>query len=138
MPYQKNFDSWNNVKKQLDSLEKDFLFKERELWWCSVGVNIKHEIDGKGSAFRRPILVVRKLSRTMFFGIPTTTQIKEGSWYVPITLRGKTMQVIISQARVFHVNRFESRMGMLDWKDFNEVLERMRLILFPKIVIPPC
>ena len=36
----KNFDNWNNKKKKIN--EENFLdlfFHEREIWWCSLGLN---------------------------------------------------------------------------------------------------
>lgn len=36
----KDFDSWNDIKKNLDGKAKDMLFKEREVWWCNLGLNI--------------------------------------------------------------------------------------------------
>jgi hypothetical protein len=47
----KNFNDWNDLKKNLDSLENHPLFQEREVWWCSVGVNIGSEIFGKSGLF---------------------------------------------------------------------------------------
>lgn len=44
---QKDFDSWNEQKKQLENTQKTVLFKEREIWWTSIGVNIGNESCGK-------------------------------------------------------------------------------------------
>ena len=66
----KDFDKWNTQKKELDIRKEEFFFKDGEIWWCSVGVNIGSESCGKGETFRRPVLVLRKLSSTAFIGIP--------------------------------------------------------------------
>ena len=36
----KDFDRWNEQKKKLHDGEREVLFHEREIWWCSLGVNI--------------------------------------------------------------------------------------------------
>ena len=44
---EKDFDTWNDFKKTLEKREKPVLFKEREIWWTSIGVNIANESCGK-------------------------------------------------------------------------------------------
>jgi len=41
---EKDFDKWNMKKKKLDKNKRDLLFKEGEIWWCSLGVNIGEEV----------------------------------------------------------------------------------------------
>ena len=42
----KDFDRWNEQKSKLNDLDSVFLFKEREIWFCYLGLNIGHEQDG--------------------------------------------------------------------------------------------
>jgi mRNA interferase MazF len=58
---QKDFDKWNEQKKELDKKQKDMLFKEREIWWCNLGLNIGDEENGKGEKSTRPILIIKKI-----------------------------------------------------------------------------
>ena len=51
--------------------------RQREIWWCSISINIGVEEDGKNNLYERPILVVRKFNRRHFMGVPLTTKIKE-------------------------------------------------------------
>jgi len=44
---QKDFDSWNELKKTLETKNKNILFKEQEIWWTSIGTNIANESCGK-------------------------------------------------------------------------------------------
>ena len=44
----KDFDSWNEAKKGLDSYDVFLPIKEGEVWWCSIGMNIGIEMCGKG------------------------------------------------------------------------------------------
>ena len=36
----KKFDNWNDVKKNLHGEHKAIIFKERDIFWVSIGVNI--------------------------------------------------------------------------------------------------
>ena len=46
---EKDFDKWNIIKKQVNTKEviRDLFFYEREVWWCSLGLNVGYEQDGK-------------------------------------------------------------------------------------------
>ena len=36
----KNFDEWNGQKKKVHNRDEQIIFHEREIWWCSLGVNV--------------------------------------------------------------------------------------------------
>ena len=60
----KDFDNWNKEKKILESTANETLvFHEREIWWCSIGLNVGDEQDGKNDYFERPVLVIRKFNK---------------------------------------------------------------------------
>ena len=84
---QKDFNSWNEIKKKLDANERSLFFKERDIWCCSIGLNVGHEENGKNQFFSRPILVVRKFNRNLFLGVPLTTKIKENEYYHRIAFK---------------------------------------------------
>ena len=44
-------------KKQLHKRKTAPRFKEREVWWCKIGLNVGVEQDGKGNNYTRPILI---------------------------------------------------------------------------------
>lgn len=102
----KDFDIWNQKKKQLEVREKDSLFHSGEVWWYSIGLNVATESCGKGADYQRPVLVVKKLSRSSFIGIPLSTQEKTGTWFTSITLHGERRFVLLYQIRMFNTNRF--------------------------------
>ena len=49
----KDFDKWNELKKKLHVRQERLLFHEREIWWCSLGVNIGFEENGKNEKTNR-------------------------------------------------------------------------------------
>ena len=126
---QKDFDKWNENKKALDVRNEKFLFKTGDIWWCSVGVNIGSESCGKGDTFRRPVLVLRKLSATGFIGIPLSSQPKRGSWFTSVIVNGVTQYMLLYQIRMFNVNRFQRRLATLEKADFLEVKQKLESLL---------
>lgn len=115
---EKDFDSWNKKKKELHlaSHEPPF-FKERDVWWTSIGINIGFEEDGKHAKFIRPVLVLRKFNRFLFFGVPLSTKLKDNPYYLPITIKGQTVSILISQARTFSSRRMQDKLAELDSQD---------------------
>lgn len=87
--YHKNFDEWNIVKKKVNEHDtKSLYFKEREIWWVAVGINIGSESDGKNELFERPVLIVKKLGSGVFLGVPVTSKAKEGPFFVEVNYSG--------------------------------------------------
>jgi mRNA interferase MazF len=76
---EKDFDGWNFKKKKIHTTEyTNKKFKEGEIWWCSAGLNIGHEIDGKHNTFERPFYILNKSNKRIFIGIPCTSTFREG------------------------------------------------------------
>ncbi len=119
----KNFSGWISIKEKLHlSAHKPPYFKEREIWWCSIGENVGSEMNGKNNYFRRPVLIVKKLDRYSFLGVPLTTKIKEGTWYVKITHGEKVNSAVVSQVRHYDYRRLDKKMATLDEVDFSRVI----------------
>ena len=88
-------------------------YREGEIWWSTVGMNIGVEISGKGENFTRPVLVFKKLSKDAFLGMPLTSQRKVGTWYIPFSYNGKSQAAILSQVKIMDAGRLTKRIGML-------------------------
>ena len=43
---EKDFDHWNELKKEVNSGEVLPLYHAREIWWAHLGVNVGYEQDG--------------------------------------------------------------------------------------------
>ncbi len=116
----KNFVDWFILKPNLENLNYNPpLTKEREIWWCSIGENIGTEISGKGTKFTRPVIIFKKLSKYTFFVIPTSTKIKEGSWFVSFVHNSKTMVACLHQAKIVDYRRLDDRIGALSNHDYD-------------------
>lgn len=112
---------WWRVNILLKDNQSTYLFKEGDIWWCSIGINVGVEIYGKGPDFSRPIVVFKKFNTNSFLGIPLTTQLKNGKWYAVIEFAGKERRAILSQVRVFDAKRLIRKMGMLSSNDFKNI-----------------
>jgi len=126
----KKFDEWNQLKKRLDSKTKKVIVpKEREVYWVSIGENIGNEQNGKGEVFSRPVIIIKRFSRNMFFGIPLSTKIKEGSFFYNFTFLEKPSNALIVQGRLFDTKRLENRLGMISKDDFEKIKNNLKGLL---------
>ena len=112
------YDAWNNIKKKSNTEENRVGFKEREIFWVRVGQNIGAEEFGKGKEFQRPVLIVRKLTSRIFFGIPLTSTLKDDDYFHTFSYKSKKgmkkNSAMILQLKTFDKNRLMGRMGMID------------------------
>ena len=126
----KKFNEWNKLKIQLDRNHNLPTFQEREIWWCSIGLNIGHEQDGKNNLYNRPVLVVRKFNKKVFWGVPLTTKIKKNNrYYIQITFHHRPQCAIISQMRLWDGKRLTNKMGQLPEKQFENIRSSIKNLL---------
>ncbi len=110
----KKFDEWNEVKKQVDTRSNIIQFKEREVYWASVGENVGFEQNGKGVDFARPVLIIKKLNKNLFFGVPLSTQSKTGSFFFEFELLPNQISTaLLVQAKVYDAKRLAKKIGMI-------------------------
>ena len=123
------FNQWHKVKKQINKTKHLPTFKEREIWWCSVGQNIGFEIYGKGEKFWRPVLVLNKHNEFTFLGLPLTSQQKDNRYCFPLHFQEEDITVLLGQARTFSSKRLSNQMGKLPHKKFNEIKQAFKATL---------
>lgn len=125
----KDFDGWNEVKKETDT-EARRLYTVREIWWCRLGVNVGTELDGRGTWFVRPCLILRSFGADACLVAPLTTSEREHPLRIAIgVVDGRNAKANLSQLRVIDTRRFEEKIGFLDAKVFGEVRKAAKALL---------
>ncbi len=125
----KDFDKWNKIKKELESKKSDLFFKQWDIWWISIWLNIKNESCWKWDYFRRPILILKKLSSDIFIWIPLSTKIKKWTWFVNYRHKWIEQTALLYQIRMFNKIRFQRKIWEIDEKNFLEIKKRLRWLL---------
>ena len=127
---QKDFINWHEFKEKLHKRNKKIFFKEREIWWCSLGINIGYEQDGKNNFFERPILVLKKFNQDIFWALPLTSKIKNKNLnYYQLKFTKNNDSVILSQLRLISGNRLLRRINTLNNNDFYNIKKAIINIL---------
>ncbi len=129
----KEFDSWNEIKKQSDKNETIIKYQEGQILFIKIGCNVGFEQDGKGEEFLRPVLVYKKFNKHVFLGIPLTSKYKNDKFHFPFEYkRGQTSVAILSQMRLFDIKRAKYYDGRISKKFFYELQEKLlKLIVTP-------
>jgi mRNA interferase MazF len=118
----KDFETWNRLKQKIDADDALPTFKEREVRWCSIGMNIGFEIYGKGDDYWRPVLIPEKHNRHTFFGIPFGSSMREQNpYHLPLVIRGREGGLILSQGRTLSSKRLSNIITTLSEEKFREV-----------------
>jgi len=124
------FIEWAKLKIRIHiSEEEPVYFKEKEIWWASLGINIGYEQDGKNESFERPILVFKKFNEYMLWVLPLTSQDKIGKYYYQFEYEEKKYSVILSQLRTISSKRLLRKIRVFSEDDFNNVRNRIKEIV---------
>lgn len=103
-------------------------FHEREIWWCSIGVNLGQEEDGKNALFERPVLVLKKFNNRICWVLPMSTKQKDNIYYHRLAHDGIIVSVVLSQIRLVSVKRFRRFVRKISPYQFESI--RRKLISF--------
>ena len=130
------FDKWNEVKKETHKCKMVVNLKPREMYWVKIGKNIGDEEYGKNDEFVRPVIVIRRLTSDLFFGIPTTTNNKDGEYFQTFVHRGSKDKLMFStamilQTRVFSIKRLKSRICKISEDEFKKIMNKLGEMINP-------
>lgn len=135
----KDYDAWNEKKKKLDSLITAPNYHEREVWWCSLGLNIGFEQDGKSEDFSRPIVVIKAYNRNLLLAVPLIGKKKEGVYYKYLGyIVDRDASAVLSQARPIDSKRLIRKTGRIDGTMFYELTDTLQKSLFGRKIVCPC
>lgn len=127
---QKDFDKWNTKKKSIHSFSNNPPYLERDIWWCSLGINIGFEEDGNVKNAERPVIIFRGFSKELCWVIPLTTSIKKNKFYVRVgIINRKEACAILTQMRPIDTKRLINKIGFLDWDNFNKIEKAIRKLI---------
>lgn len=127
---EKDFDKWNTRKKIIHGQKSGVFYHKREIWWCTLGVNIGNEQDGSGNEYRRPVLVLKGLSIQTCIIIPLTTSTEEHALRPSVGIvDDKKARALLSQLRVIDIKRLVKKIGYLDKDIFEKIRKNAKDLL---------
>ncbi len=125
-----DYNAWNHKKQDISfSRPARVFFREREIWWCSIGLNVGCEENGKGELFNRPILILKKYGTESFYGIPISTTKKSGSFYFSININGIKSTCLLTHGRLLDFRRLTQKIITLDEHNFQTIRKAVKDLL---------
>lgn len=127
----KGFWSWHRFKIEIENITEPNFFHEKEVWYTAVGINVGVEEDGKGTEFRRPVMILKKFNKNMFLGLPLSRTNRKGAYHFKFEfLKGIQSTAILSQIRLFDSKRLILRIGLTEKEIFIKIQRKIREVLF--------
>lgn len=128
---QKDFDQGNEKKKIIHGQKSSVFYHEREVWWCSLGVNVGSEQDGTGKNFDRPVIIIKGFNKEIFLAVALIGKKKQGKYYFYLgKIEGRDASAVLSQIRLVDTRRLVRKSGTLDQKLFLKLKNALRALIF--------
>ena len=124
----KDYTEWHTVKSTLQHRNPP-TFGEREIWWCHLGLNIGTETDGKGNAYQRPVVIIKKFNRRSLMAVPLTTQIKDFPYHFHFNFHSKPQCAILSQMKKLDSLRLIKKMGEMPPEGFGSLKKAIHAMI---------
>lgn len=120
---EKDFDKWNELKKQLNSNDKIIYANKREVWWCYYGLNVGTELYGKNDLFERPVLILKVFNKNTLKVVPLSTKIHKGKYYVEVPMGDDLSYASLTQVKTISTKRLSRKITRIGDSAFEKVLE---------------
>lgn len=121
---------WHEFELTLNSENTNNVsYRQGEVWWVSIGQNLGDEENGKGDAFMRPVLIVRGFSESLFWGVPLSSQLKNGDFYYSFKFGDRASTAILSQMRAYDTKRLISFQSVISSDDFEQIKNKLIKII---------
>ncbi len=129
----KDFDTWNGEKKYIHVYEKNRLYHERDIWFCSLGTNVGFEQDGTGTNFDRPVVIIKGFNAEICFVVALTGRKRESTYYRYLgIIDGRDSSAILSQVRLVDTKRLVHKIGVLNKNTFAILKNDLARVLLGK------
>jgi mRNA-degrading endonuclease toxin of MazEF toxin-antitoxin module len=127
----KDFNNWSIFKENLHLNKKPLHCSPRQIWWCSLGVNIGSEQDGTGSNYDRPFLVIKSFNSNTFWGVALTGHKRQGKYYFYLgKIVDQEASIILSQIRLLDTKRLIEKIAVIPEPVFEEIKKALQGALF--------
>jgi len=126
----KDFNKWNDKKIFINQVKDLPFFHEREIWFCSLGLNVGFEQDGNGIEFQRPVIILKKFNNNIFWALPISKTKRRGKYYFVFNFENDIESVaILSQIKLLDVHRLSRKIGDISDFDYRSLIKKLKALL---------
>ncbi len=119
----KDFTKWLGLKEKLNAMPGTAFAHPREIWWCSLGVNVGVETDGKNENFERPVIIMRVYNTHSMIVLPLTRKEKDDDFHHMVDTTRNVSWAKLTQTRVISNKRLLRKVDTLDKDSFKKLQE---------------
>ncbi|MDB5188528.1 MAG: hypothetical protein JWM92_126 [Candidatus Nomurabacteria bacterium] len=124
---EKDFDKWNDLKKEIDKSNRVVYANQREIWWCSFGLNIGTELYGKNELFERPVLILKVYNKDTLKVIPLTSKKHNSKYYSGVLLYERiTSYASFTQTKTISTKRLSRKIGRINKEQFKIIVQNYK------------
>lgn len=126
------FNNWNIQKQTLNNIEDEFIpyFREWQVWFIAMWINIWFEQDGKNTDFRRPVLILKKFNKEIFLWIPLTKTKREWKFYFELEiLKEFKSYALLSQIRLYSSKRLLSHIWWINNINLDNIKQKISSLI---------
>ena len=132
----KDFKTWSKRKEQIEERSKKIRCASRDIWLCSLWVNVWNEI-GKNAPFSRPVLILNDyLWWDLILIVPLTTKNKEHLKKFQYSLETSFLKyksyIWLNQIKIISKRRLIRRFWKISQLSFDSLVNNLQSILFIK------
>ncbi|MEI6022372.1 MAG: type II toxin-antitoxin system PemK/MazF family toxin [bacterium] len=118
---EKDFDSWNSIKQDIEKNKKSLYANQREVWWCSIGINVGSESCGKNELFERPVLILKVIQKELLLVVPLSTKDKDSKYHIDISFSDTKSFAQLEHIKTISSKRLSRKVGRIPKPMFEKV-----------------
>lgn len=125
------YNKWHINKIRINYKNINSIFNEWEIWYTSIWKNIWFEEDWKWETFSRPVLIIKKFNKFIFYWIPLTSVKKDNIFHYEFDWNTwKISYAILSQMKLFDWKRLEEKIWYITYYDMNKLKQKLKKLIF--------
>lgn len=122
------FNHWSKLKIDIHlNKSRVIYFKEKQIWWASIGQNIGVEANGKNKNFERPVIILKKFNSEACLVVTLSTKERVGRYYLELD-EGTSRRsfVNLSQIKLMSSKRLIRKIGEVCIQDFTQIKSKIK------------
>ena len=127
---EEDYNNWNKLKQNINKKNKIIYFREGQIWYINMWINIWYEEDWKKENYSRPVLILKKFSKDTFLWVSTTSIRKKWKFYYNIwEIKWIENFLILSQIRLYSSKRLLSHIWWISIEESKNIKKKISKLI---------